>query len=215
MKYIIFVIILSLLFMGCLDKNDSDVEGEKKVEHLFNNLMTEEEWNSFFSTIVETGLEHTPFDMIIGRDTLLKPSYKIAEKFGFILNSGQSILDDEGFETIGGIDVFAFGDHVFIIYEVKKGRIDGKSIFEVKDFLFIPVTSSSFDFAEAKTDKMNNYNKERNVWGLFYWDSPLIQPDVEIPAEKVIIVDIETSKMTLEDNENGEYKVFIDAAFLE
>ncbi len=88
-------------------------------------------------------------------------------------------------------------------------------MWEVKDFLFIPVRDTSFDFAEAKTDEMSSYNKEGNIWGLFYWDSPLIQPDVEIPAEKVIIIDIDTSTVSLIDNEDGAYKVFIDAAFLE
>ncbi len=215
MKYMTLVLILPLLFMGCHDKKDLKAEGIKKAEEQFENLMTEEEWSSFFSTIVEDGMEHTPMDKVSGRNTLQTPLDDAAEEYGFIWRGGRSIEDHMGFKTIGGFDVFDFENYAFVIYESKKGRIDGKLVWEVTDFLFVPVTSSSFDFAEAKTDDMSNYNKERNIWGLFYWDSPLIQPDVEIPAEKVIIIDIDTSTVSLIDNEDGAYKVFIDAAFLE
>jgi hypothetical protein len=215
MNYIILVLILSLLFTGCIDKNNSDAESLKKVDEKFTNLMTEDEWHIFFLSIKESGFEYVSLEIVNGRNTLQTTLDKAAEKYGFSWRGGRSIKDNNGFETIGGIDVYAFEDSSFVIYEEKKGRIDGKPVWELKDFLFIPVNSSSFDFAEAKTDEMSNYNKERNIWGLFYWDSPLIQPDVEIPAEKVIIIDIDTSTMTLKDNENGEYKIFIDAAFLE
>ncbi len=215
MKYITLALILPLLFMGCLDKNDLKAESVKKAEVQFTNLMTEEEWSSFFSTIIDKGVEHTPIDKFTNRNTLLKPLKNAAEKFGLIWRGGRSIEDNKGFKTIGGFDVFAFEDSAFIIYELDKGYVGPKAVWEVKDFLFIPVSDSSFDFAEAKTDEMSRYNKERNIWGLFYWDSPLIQPDVEIPAEKVIIIDIDTSTISLIDNEDGEYKIFIDAAFLE
>jgi len=203
--------------VGCSEQkeNTSQRSNSKDEELHFSNLLTYEEWESFLLEIKDKGVHPAALAVIYGRSTMQDSLDKAAETLGFSWTGGISIQDHKGFKTIGGLSFYEFNGHYLFIYKFSVGRIDLNPVWSIKDVLIVSVSDLSFGIGEAKTDEMGDYNKEMNIWGIFDWDSPLIKPDVYIPAEKVIIVDIDTSTISVDENKDGRYKVFIDAAFLE
>lgn len=217
MRYLILLSLFCLFWVGCSEKNEiirQDSEVENEVDP-FPNLLTEEEWKSTLLEIIDKGYKSSGLVSIYGRNTLQEPLDIAAIALGFTWKGGLSIKDHKGFKTVGGLSFYEFDGHYLFIYKISIGRIDLYPVWGIADILIVPGSNPSFSISEAKTDDMDRFNRENNIWGIFDWDSPLIKPDVYIPADKVIIIDIDTSTMTVEDNEDGEYKVFIDAAFLE
>lgn len=224
MRFLLIITVL-FFFISCQKektKTDSPVvEVEKKSSESDSQVFIEEsDWSSFFNNITEEGFQKEDHKFYFDNPFMQRAFLNAAENSGFARRISVSIngkMDENLYKPIGGLSILVKEDKYYAFSQSTINKIDGLPIRMLVDVTTFETTTKRVGFLEA-TDKPNAYNKyneEQNVHGVFDWDSPMIAPDTFIPVEKVIIVDPQTFEISIFDNEDESYKVFIDIAFLE
>ena len=213
------------LLLSCtnkdVEKDNENQETEQVPEEPASPINIEaSDWDLFFGRLANQNLKKNDSPFFFDNYFLPKPFYDSAKKLGYRQRSVSSIykeIEERNFRPIGGIYIFQKDDKYFVLSDLTIDKIDGLPLSQLQNISFFTSSIENTGFFEA-TDTPRSYptfNKEHNIIGVFDWDSPLIAPDTFIPADKVIIIDSATLEISVQNNEDKSYVVFIDSAFLE